>query len=377
MKNLKVGYGEKPRVKILDSLRGLAAVSVVLCHLTVGTFNSRPIEFTPFVILISAHNAVIFFFVLSGYVLTYQYGNDPNYRFVNFLGLRFIRLYIPYIASIALALILRASCSRSDSAFWLSVYWKEPILFKDILGHLLLVVNFNALKINGAIWSLIHEMRIALLFPLLLFITRLSIRKFLVINFIIYLSAVTLNALKLNPSEGYLTSYLYTFILFYTFMCGGLIARRQKQIITWYNELSSTQRWLFLIAGIFFYSYAGLMPRVVQKMGSSTVIIDYVFQYLVDIVITIASVIFIVIAVSAKPMAFFLMKLPLFLGRISYSLYLVHIPVGVFIVYTFANKLPVIVVIVLALVCSFVTAIIFNTFIERPVMRLGKKLLSR
>jgi peptidoglycan/LPS O-acetylase OafA/YrhL len=366
---------QKPRLKTLDGLRGFAALSVVLCHITAGVFHSRVIEFSPLNILTNAHAAVIFFFVLSGYVLSYQYGNNPNYNYSGFLLLRFVRLYIPYIASIALALALKLMCTQSKSDFWLSTYWADPILFRDVLNHILFIGNFKTSAFNGVIWSLVHEMRLALLFPVLLFITRSKINVTIIISLGIYLAAVCLDISGFNQSAGYLNSYVYTFIYLYSFTCGALIARWQKVIKKWYADLNKPQRWLFIVAGVCLYSYAALLPRLVVKLGLSQAVIDFVYMYIVDILVTIAAIIFIVAAISARPLSLFTAKAIQFLGLISNSLYLVHIPVSAFIVFRFAHQIAPLTVVLLALASSFFVAIAFNVLVERPAMRLGKKSL--
>ena len=77
----------KQRFEALDAFRGLAALSIVVCHMHfVGSltelefFRRSPIF-------------VEFFFVLSGFVLTHGYGFNENLKFSVFMKARFFRLY--------------------------------------------------------------------------------------------------------------------------------------------------------------------------------------------------------------------------------------------------------------------------------------------
>jgi hypothetical protein len=68
---------ETKRVEYLDSIRGLAALFVLLCH-TTKAFDWPPAYWTlinwPFIyILFDGKAAVVMFFVLSGYVLSKPY----------------------------------------------------------------------------------------------------------------------------------------------------------------------------------------------------------------------------------------------------------------------------------------------------------------
>lgn len=55
----------------IDSLRGFAALAVIISHgLAIFALPSNLLDVTPLYLLWSSHEVVIFFFVLSGFVLT-------------------------------------------------------------------------------------------------------------------------------------------------------------------------------------------------------------------------------------------------------------------------------------------------------------------
>src|SRR5947209_3137330 len=98
------------RLKELDSVRGLAAATVVLSHTTIvlpiiakPTFG-RPggewvnaLKYSPVHVFFAGYEAVIMFFILSGFVLSlpFHHGAGPSYR--EFLIKRIHRIYVPYI----------------------------------------------------------------------------------------------------------------------------------------------------------------------------------------------------------------------------------------------------------------------------------------
>jgi peptidoglycan/LPS O-acetylase OafA/YrhL len=73
------------RDRSLDAVRGLAALSVVLCHylniltgLPLGTMLMSLAALPPLSLLVTGYGAVILFFVLSGYVLTLSLMRDSE-----------------------------------------------------------------------------------------------------------------------------------------------------------------------------------------------------------------------------------------------------------------------------------------------------------
>ena len=97
------------RLQQLDSLRGLAACSVVLCHAT----NVLPAVYddprrlwwlteTPLALLRAGHAAVVFFFVLSGYVLVLPFLKGPV-SYPSFVVRRLCRIWIPYVTAMIAA----------------------------------------------------------------------------------------------------------------------------------------------------------------------------------------------------------------------------------------------------------------------------------
>jgi hypothetical protein len=91
------------RVPVIELLRGLAAISVVLFHLS----NSMESE-TPRVLTAYGWLGVDVFFVISGFVIPYSlHGTGYSIRnFPRFMLRRVVRLEPPYLASILFAVML-------------------------------------------------------------------------------------------------------------------------------------------------------------------------------------------------------------------------------------------------------------------------------
>jgi len=77
----------KQRFEVLDSFRGLCAISVVIFHMhLVGSL-------TEWDFFRGSSEFVDFFFVLSGFVLAHGYGFKENISFNRFVKARFFRLF--------------------------------------------------------------------------------------------------------------------------------------------------------------------------------------------------------------------------------------------------------------------------------------------
>src|SRR3954470_23660048 len=104
------------RLPSLDGLRGLAALVVVVhhCALTVpalaaqmfGPDNSSPawwLAWTPAYLLWAGREAVLVFFVLSGFVLSLpRLSGGKSGRWASYYRKRMVRLYVPVVAAVAL-----------------------------------------------------------------------------------------------------------------------------------------------------------------------------------------------------------------------------------------------------------------------------------
>jgi peptidoglycan/LPS O-acetylase OafA/YrhL len=137
-----------------DGLRGLAAVNALLCHLFLaflpGGFayiypdTTTPqamqgvvdhvIAFQPLSLLWNGQFAVCIFFVLSGYVLTKAYvetGDATVFRLR--ASRRYLRVCVPILGSVMFAwLVMRlgwshaAEAGRLSGSTWLADFWKKP-----------------------------------------------------------------------------------------------------------------------------------------------------------------------------------------------------------------------------------------------------------
>ncbi|MEO1013998.1 MAG: acyltransferase [Pseudomonadota bacterium] len=143
-----------PRIEIVDALRGLAALSVAWFHITDGLEAPSLLKIT------GAYGwvGVDIFFVLSGFIIPYSMSRYPGGyaldRLPSFLARRIVRIELPYLASIALAL----------GALWLAAQipgsgWRAPdVWFGLIASHIFYLTPFTDYRwIQVIYWTLAFE----------------------------------------------------------------------------------------------------------------------------------------------------------------------------------------------------------------------------
>ncbi len=170
----------KPHFEILDGLRGLAAVVVVVFHfmeIVIADYSNNFIA--------HGYLAVDFFFVLSGFVITYAYDNRiAGMGLITFIKLRLIRLQPLVIIGSVLGLLTFLFDPFTNLY---AVYGFKQTVLIFITSVLLIpypVVAerfFNLFNLNAPSWSLFWEYVANLFYAALLFRATKKVLAFLVV----------------------------------------------------------------------------------------------------------------------------------------------------------------------------------------------------
>ena len=364
----------------LDSLRGLAAATVVLHHfnyLLPALWYHRMVS-GPFRLLVNGHAAVMLFFVLSGFVLTLPYMRRTGLDYPGFLIKRICRIYLPYLAALALALIAdrfsphltRAVAELPAANVWIAQTWSEPISFHKVFQHVLFIGTYDTPQFNTAFWSLVYEMRISLVFPLIAWaVLRWRMLTSVITAFALWIASVVFNRvipglLHLNASavadQGDTLFYAAIFIL------GAMLARYLATADAWFLRLRNWQVGLLAVVSIIFYSYA-----------APTHPVRHIPPGLFDVLTALGSLGFILLAINCGPAQRFLTsRLIHHLGKVSYSLYLVHGTVLFVLIHTLVGRIPLAAVFAIYLSLTVALTEIFYRVIEHPTMLLGRRLTA-
>lgn len=365
------------RLQELDAIRGIAATIVVFHHYLLTQIDNYTVvsnHVRRFLQLIEpiwgGHAAVLLFFVLSGLVLALPYLNGKPQPYSSYLVRRIFRIYVPYLAALALALTGDYFLHQhlQGMSHWSTETWSEPIQKGLVLQHIFMLGSYDSGQFNTAFWTLVHEMRISIVYPFLLIaVVRLRARTALALSFLVSLGSVF--AMQRWPLAPHLqtTHLLATLHYMAFFVCGILVAKNLHAIGDWYRRQNRAIHGSLVIASILLYGY-------------SPILIDHLHSYRMmgDWILGAGAVGIIVLGVHSQHTRDLLnLTPPRYLGRVSYSLYLVH-GTALFVLMTLLHgKIPFLVILPIYLFAAFAGSFLFCKFIEEPAMRFGKQITSR
>lgn len=365
------------RMHELDSLRGLAAITVLINHylnvypIITQANNSNWVvdmfKFSPLHLIWAGHEAVILFFILSGFVLYIPFSNNSSISYFSYLIKRFCRIYLPYLVSIILAMTCGFLLSRGEIgslSLWFNEVWVVPFAWGEVIPHLLFLGNYKTDAFNPVIWSLVHEMRISILFPLIvLLVIRSRWTTSLIVATLLYLIGVISYAVVFK-SIGYKLNILQTISYISMFIAGALLAKYRFIISAFVSTIGKRIKLLLLLLGISSYTYKWWGYYPIGKMHIAD-----------DAIISIGASIFIIAAICLKSASKFLLLKPVhFLGKISYSIYLYHAICQFALVHLLYGLMPTWLILVQSAIISVVVSSLLYYWVELPTIRLGKAL---
>ena len=361
----------------LDSLRGFAALTVVFYHFS-QICSPRDVHLllrTPLRLLVAGHQAVLLFFLLSGFVLTLPYQRRSRLNYGSFLLKRVCRIYLPYLGALALAILCDRYLSRYGHFhnYWFDLTWTAPVTTRLVLQHILFLGNYDWSQFNTAFWSLVYEMRISLVFPwIAVAVLRLRTAWMLLSAFALSFSYLPLALLitrtfHLSSSNGAINS---TLTLHYAafFLIGSLMAKHLQQINRWYARLSSMQSATMAFLALLLYAFSDA-SSMVQRFP--------IPKNLYDWPIAAGAAMLMILAMNSRPVHRLLTGRTIHhLGRISYSLYLIHGTVLFALIHTLYGHIPLSMLLLLYLAITLAVTEIFYRLVERPTMTLGRRLTA-
>lgn len=372
----------KERIGELDAVRGIAALVVVLHHcwqtllpdqntfpfiaapVTPGTRWAAWINLSPLKLLFAGHPAVGVFFVLSGFVLTRQLQGAQRITYPQFLVRRIFRIWVPFaFVILCAALLCQWLGGPLPHLHWMNESWNARVTWQLLAGHLLMLGTVAYVSLDNPMWSLVHELRISMVFPFLARIAERAFRPLLITSTLVFtlLSISHLTGPVISRMPGplaqQLTRSLIDTVRYGLFFVLGIgLAVRSDEVNAWLKQArSQTLLWVlaFVLLGL---PYLAGYVELAYAAGATLLLALCMHS------------------VRARQV----LRAPVlaWLGKISYSLYLVHLVVLLSLVHALHGVLPVPAILAIGVVSSLAIADLTNRLLELPANRIGKRLAS-
>ncbi|MEO1206262.1 MAG: acyltransferase [Pseudomonadota bacterium] len=295
---MKAESAARQRFVVLDTMRGYAACVVMTLHY--GYLKTT-----------NAYMAVDFFFLLSGFVLAHAYFNRPDINFWSFAQYRLARLYPLHLLTFLLTAVLLTVIGRE---------WYDG----EFILHLFMLHNIglgpDRVAFNSPAWSISVEFWVNLAIGLLAVLV-IAVRASKLVRNVVLGGIAAVCYLVLAASHGHVNLYYQDLMPLVNLgllrglgsICVGVLlydvfralsAPRSDMGHFWLQILTPVALGLFLVIMV-------LLPNETPW--------DFV-------ALVVMMGIVIIMAFEVGPIAVLARKFD-FLGRISFSIYLVHVPI--------------------------------------------------
>lgn len=338
----------KERLQELDALRGIAALLVVGFHYTM----LRDISEHGWVLGVTG---VDLFFIISGFVIfmSVQKMDRP----LDFMKRRFFRLYPVYWVIVTFTGILIYLNINHDPNIL-------PMSTSRYLANLTMFQKyFGITSIDGPYWTLLVEMQFYIFVALAMWMKKL---KYLVAGLVVIMSSLLINELIIQP----VNPGLFTWLFFESELWLPIISRLPFFIagILFYKIYKQEGNWRTIVTIAICYVTALLIFDNIGPARHFIKVPQYVFTT------TIYFGVFILFLQNR--LKFIVNPVTLFLGRISYSLYLIHQFLGINLVIPYLEKEYDIHYrqgAIISLALAILLAFLVTKFVEEPSIRYYRK----
>lgn len=367
------------RLDELDSLRGLAAISVVFGHfrlLCLGDIRFGSLDLSGKILrcllqpFCAGHEAVMLFFIISGFVLSIPAIDLRAQTYREFVLRRIFRIYFPYLVALTLAILgdlfLHGPVTQNA---WLNYSWNDPVTLRMVMDHVLFIGSYNSVQFNPPIWSLILEMRISLMFPPLCALA-IRMRPDRLLGLATCIFGTSVLAEYLLPAHTILAQINETMHYIPLFMLGIYLARQKNVVSRSFVHVSSRIKVAIAILSALLYWYGDTVCNTIfYKLFHRDL------MYLADGFTAAGATGILVLSLNSTLFRRILLWRPVFeLGKMSYSVYLLHFIIMLAAVHLFFALIPLPVICSICFVVTIFASWNFYRSVEIPFMNLGRRL---
>lgn len=311
---------QQERLRSLDGVRGIAAIVVLIYHLSL---IAKPyldtgrrfdawwwIAQSPLKLFTAGTEAVLVFFVLSGLVVSLP-AIRAGFSWLEYYPRRLVRLYFPVWGALILAAALLLARPRSIGDVRPGSWLADTSAFTITPGFLLSHASLTRVgySLDNVLWSLRWEIAFSLLLPVFVLVARL-LRNHPVLAGSTALLQHGMGRVLREDSLIYLP----------VFFAGTLLAVNLGAVQEWARHRGrsfwAVEIITSLVLIVFSHTARGVLP------GGATLSAMYK-----DLAVLGAVGIVLAALGSGYAQKALTARLPRWLGKISFSLYLVHVPI--------------------------------------------------
>jgi peptidoglycan/LPS O-acetylase OafA/YrhL len=300
----------RENINTLTGLRGFAALWVVLFHTCFGEPNGYLPGFHEKIywglgrnIIVQGVYAVDFFFVLSGFILTYVHRHEFERKLtlpgvVNFLGLRLARIYPMHFVVVCLLIVANG----------LGIWNQKVISYGDVVRNVTLTNLWVDPSLNTPAWSVSAEWVAYLGFPILMKVL-LPVKRS-GFQFLFILTLVTVYPLSIMHNH-WQWEWHYGWVAVARVLNGfilGCVMFYVQENCDMLKDSVRSSRWclafllvfiVFLVLGVPIVFLYPLIPFFIVTLANSKIGVAQIFAN----------------------------RVAVFLGTISFGIYMVHYPI--------------------------------------------------
>lgn len=294
-------------------------------------------------------SAILYFFILSGFVLTLSIKSHEKIsmgNYVKFITLRIFRIYPAFIFTLLITYIAIHKL-ESGPTTWLSQYWNTQQDFYSLVKQALLIIrlpNDPLLRLIPQDWTLSIEIALSMFLPLLVYAFRKKSIFFLIVIYLL------VQFFKIDP-------FIFDFSIGIFMACN---------LETLKNSWFRNKYKVYVLSIAFILISADFAFPDLMKV-TDIVLIHHKSWGLAILLWVIISSINVQRVLTFKPM--------IFLGKISYSLYLLHLIILFITVKFFTLNAATFLLVYLTI--TVVISSLTYYLIEKPSYKIGKYIVSK
>jgi peptidoglycan/LPS O-acetylase OafA/YrhL len=336
----KIGY-----LSYLDGLRGIAILVVMMTHAN-------------FQLGIYGIIGVDVFFVLSGFLITTLLLEEKFYKGSVSLKAFFIRRVFRLFPALYFLLLILLIYSIFQSSTFASLVQQDVIWSFFYLKNISWIWSTTNSGLLNHMWSLAVEEQFYILWPLIL-LSLIFLKKIRIL-----IGGLIISTLYIFISHLYGVSLLFNSIFQEGIFLGCLIAILRWRYSFQIKELQYLQTpFLLLIILI------GIAPF------PSIIILKKVLGGVVSVITALLVISFLSSTKLTLAKEILQTKILIFVGKISYALYIWHVPV--FFWFKYELHLPATTSFILKWIVSFGLAILSWYLIEKPSLKIGRSISNK